>query len=306
MSTVRTVLGDVAPEQLGVTDAHDHLFLRMPRLAGEELDDQDAAIAELAAFRDAGGDTVIHWTPHGLGRRAGDLVAVSEAAGAHVVAATGLHQEAHYDPQLLAGLRSGLAELFVTELTEGIEGEGPATPRAGMIKVAGDFHSLSRHTRWVMTAAAEAHRETGATIGVHLERGTAAALVVDLLCVRLGVPPAKVVLGHLNRSPDLGMYHEVAAAGVFLAFDGPSRANHESDWRLFESLVALAEFGCSDRLLFGGDTTTASARAATDGGPGMPYLLSTMRPRLTSELGEDVVRRMMVTNPARAFANDWR
>ncbi|MGW4278117.1 phosphotriesterase, partial [Streptomyces seoulensis] len=39
MSAVRTVLGDLPPAELGVTDSHDHLFFRSPRLPGQELDD---------------------------------------------------------------------------------------------------------------------------------------------------------------------------------------------------------------------------------------------------------------------------
>ncbi len=37
-----------------------------------------------------------------------------------------------------------------------------------------------------MTAAAEAHRETHAPIAVHLEAGTGALDVLDLLCGELG------------------------------------------------------------------------------------------------------------------------
>ncbi|MES9604279.1 hypothetical protein [Actinomadura sp. NPDC000929] len=33
-----TVLGDIAPADLGVCDAHDHLFIRSPRPPGEEPD----------------------------------------------------------------------------------------------------------------------------------------------------------------------------------------------------------------------------------------------------------------------------
>jgi predicted metal-dependent phosphotriesterase family hydrolase len=43
---VRTVLGDVVPEELGVTDSHDHLFVKSAVLPGRELDDEDAALAE--------------------------------------------------------------------------------------------------------------------------------------------------------------------------------------------------------------------------------------------------------------------
>jgi hypothetical protein len=60
-----------------------------------------------------------------------------------------------------------------------------------------------------------------------------------LLCGTLQVPPGKVILGHLNRLPDLSLQRQTAETGAFLAFDGPSRANHATDWRLYESLAEL-------------------------------------------------------------------
>ncbi|MFD5594231.1 phosphotriesterase [Streptomyces griseorubiginosus] len=301
MSAVRTVEGDVPGGLLGVCDAHDHLFFGSPRLPGQELRSRSAALAELAAFAAQGGDTVVQWTPYGLGRRAADLPALSRESGVRIVAATGLHQAVHYDDATLAGLRGRLAEVFVAELTEGI---GTSGVRAGLIKVAGGFHALDAHARWTMTAAAEAHHATGAPIAVHLELGTGALDVLGLLCGELGVPPHRVVLGHLNRSPDLTVHREAAASGCYLAFDGPSRANHATDWRMPDAVRALAEAGHGDRLLLGGDTTTAAARSV-NGGPGMPYLLRRVRPRLAVELGEEAVRRILTDNPGRAFAVEW-
>jgi phosphotriesterase-related protein len=204
---------------------------------------------------------------------------------------------------LLGRVRDRLADLFVAELTRGMD--GGSAPRAGMIKVAGGFHGLDGHARQVMVAAARAYHETGAPIGVHLELGTAALDVLDLLCGDLGVPPARVILGHLNRSPDPRVQRKAAEAGAFLAFDGPSRANHATDWRLLDSLVALVDAGHAGQLLLGGDTTTAAARAATDGGPGMPFLLRVLRPAIAGELGEAVAEKIFVANPARAFQVDW-
>ncbi|MFG2968158.1 phosphotriesterase [Streptomyces sp. NPDC048288] len=302
MSAVRTVLGDIRPEDLGVCDAHDHLFLRSPRLPDQELNDATAARAELEAFRAAGGAAVVQWTPYGMGRRAADLPLLSRAAGVHLICATGLHQAAHYAPELLDRLRGGLADLFVDELTRGI---GTSGVRAGLIKVAGGFHALDAHARWTMTAAAEAHRATGAPIAVHLELGTAALDVLDLLCGKLGVPGDRVILGHLNRSPDLVLQREAAASGCWLAFDGPSRAHHATDWRMPEAVRSLSEAGFGDRLLLGGDTVVAGARSV-DGGPGMPYLLRRVRPRLVAELGAEQVDRILTANPARAFAVEGR
>ncbi|NEA49499.1 phosphotriesterase [Streptomyces sp. SID10815] len=302
MSAVRTVLGDLPPAELGVTDSHDHLFFRSPRLPGQELDDAPAARAELAAYRAAGGSAVVQWTPYGLGRRAADLPPLSRATGVHVVCATGLHQDVHYAEDTLAALRGRLADVFVAELTEGI---GDTGVRAGLVKVAGGFHGLDAHARWTMTAAAEAHHATGAPVAVHLEMGTAALDVLDLLCGELEVPPHRVILGHLNRFPDSVLHRQAAESGCYLAFDGPSRTHHATDWRMPDAVRALAEGGFGDRLLLGGDTVVAAARSV-DGGPGMPYLLRRVRPRLAAELGAGLVEQVLTGNPGRAFAVDWR
>ncbi|MFM9447962.1 phosphotriesterase [Streptomyces acidiscabies] len=303
MRTVRTVVGDVPPERLGLCDAHDHLFLSSPLLPGQELRSASAARAELAAFRELGGGAVVQWTPYRMGRRAADLPSLARESGVYVVAATGLHQARHYDEGVVEEVRgSRLAEVFVTELTVGI---GTSGVRAGFVKVAGGFHGLDAHARWTMAAAAEAHHATGAPVAVHLELGTGALDVLDLLCGELGVAPQSVVLGHLNRSPDLLTHRHIAESGCYLAFDGPSHAHHATDWRMPDAVLALVEAGFGDRLLLGGDTTTAAARSV-NGGPGMPYLLRRVRERLAGVVGEEEAGRMLTENAGRAFSVAWR
>jgi predicted metal-dependent phosphotriesterase family hydrolase len=309
-AAVRTVLGDIPADELGVTDSHDHLFFRSARFPpGQELDDRDAAAAELRAFGGLGGGALVQWTPFGLGRGSAELAEVSLATGVHLVAATGLHQAAHYPPGAVERvLRDGLAALFVRELTEGLLtgcGDTPLPARAGLIKVAGSFHGLDPHARTVMAAAAEAHHATGAPIGVHLEQGTAGTDVLELLCDGLEVPPHRVILGHLNRFPEPSQQREVAERGSYLAFDGPSQANHATDWRLLDSLTALVAAGYGGQLLLGGDTTTARARAATGAGTGVPNVLAGLRPRVERALGKEATEQLFVGNPARAFAVEW-
>ena len=239
----------------------------------------DAAVAELGAFAALGGQAVVQWTPFGLGRRADLLAGVSQVADVTVIAATGMRP----DPGTAGDAGIGL-------------------PRAGLIKVAGNFHHLDAHARQTMMAAAEAHHATGAPIGVHHELGTAASDVAELLCGQLQVPADKVILGHLNRQPDAYQHRQAAETGAFLAFDGPSRANHATDWRLHECLAELVRHGHEDQILIGGDTTTAAARSSTGGGPGLPYLLRVLRPRLAAELGEEMAAKFFTANPARAFS----
>jgi len=96
MPEVVTVLGPIKPEQLGATDAHEHLFLRSPALPGQDFDDLDKAVEEVGAAARGGLRSIIELTPIGLGRRPAKMRAVAEATGVHVVAATGYHRDAHY------------------------------------------------------------------------------------------------------------------------------------------------------------------------------------------------------------------
>ncbi|MGK5683520.1 hypothetical protein [Actinoplanes sp. URMC 104] len=292
MSVARTVLGDVDPADLGVCDAHDHLFLRTPRLPGAELDDPAAAASTLGAFAAAGGGSLIQWTPYGLGRHAAGLAGLSRATGVHVVAATGLHQAVHYAPEVLAAVLPRLEDLFVAEVTDSIVGTGV---RAGLIKVAASPAGLDAHSRRVFAAAATAHHATGAPIGVHLEPGTPVTDVLAALCGRGRVDPRHVVLGHLERYADPAAVRAALDAGTFLALDGPSARHPEASARLPRVLAAVIDGDGGDRLLLGADTT------ATGTGPGAAHLLTTLRPMLHARFGAECADAVFVTNPRRAY-----
>src|ERR1700736_6593439 len=98
MGEIVTVLGPISPSQLGATDAHDHLFLRSPALPGQDFDDAGKAVEEVSSAALGGLQAVVEVTPIGLGRRPAKLRAVAEATGVHIVAATGYHRDAHYEP----------------------------------------------------------------------------------------------------------------------------------------------------------------------------------------------------------------
>ncbi|MBV6697833.1 phosphotriesterase [Kitasatospora aureofaciens] len=310
---VRTILGDLDPAELGVTDSHDHLFIRSPLLAGEELDDPAAAEDVLHAFAAAGGRSLVQWTPYGMGRGADSLAKLSRATGVHVVAATGVHQAAHYAPDTFPALYDGLAERFTAELTTGLTTESttglttsprdePEPVRAGLIKVACDVSVTTAHTRRVMTAAADAHHATGAPIAVHLEPGADPHFVLHWLHTRHQVPRHRIILGHLTRLPDVRLHRELAAEGVFLALDSPSRAGHPADHQAFDLIADLVEAGHAAQLLLGADTTTRTARRAA----GPTRLLTDLAPRLARTFGPELPELLLTTNPAAAFATLWR
>lgn len=299
-SVVRTVRGDVDPSELGPTDAHEHLFFVTPLQPGDEFADVERAIEEAQTLVAAGGRALVDWTPLGLGRDPEGLLRVSEATGLHVVAATGVHRDAHYlaDDPLRSVAVEALAERFVTD----VGGEGV---RSGVIKVGASYHRLQPLEQKAFAAAAEAHGRTGVPLCVHTEHGTMGLGLVERLR-ELGVPPSSVVLAHLDRNPDAVEHAETGVTGAWLQLDGPGRTKYWPDSTILQLIADLAERGLAGQLLLGGDTGRSSTMRAYGGGPGLDYVFARFKPRLERELGEELSRRIFVENPARAFAFEPR
>ncbi|HET6643359.1 MAG TPA: hypothetical protein VFG93_08805 [Gaiellaceae bacterium] len=292
MAIVRTVRGDIAPEELGPCDAHEHLFLVTPAQPGDDYSDVSKAIEEAATLRAAGAQALVDWTPIGLGRDLDGLRAVSEATGLHIVAATGLHRDVHYaaeDP-LRAKSEVALAARFVTDLEH-----------CGIIKAGAGYHSISPFEAKSFAAAAEAHGEAGVPVCVHTEHGTMGLAIVERFG-ELGVPPDRVILAHVDRNPDAGEHAETAATGAWLQLDGPGRTKYWPDSTILGLISELAERGHAGRLLLGGDTGRRSMFRAYGGGPGLDYVFASFKPRLEHELGPELSDQIFVVNPARAFS----
>jgi phosphotriesterase-related protein len=294
---VRTIRGDIDPRELGPCDAHEHLFLVTPAQPGDEFADVDKAVEEARTLVAAGARALVDWTPIGLGRDLDGLARVAEATGLHVVAATGLHREAHYvrDDPLRGESVEALAARFESDVRD----------RCGIVKVGASYHRVTPFEATVIAAAADAHGRTGAPVCVHTEHGTMGLALVERLGA-LGVPAGSVVLAHLDRNPDADEHAETAAAGAWLQLDGPGRTKYWPDSTILALIADLAERGFASRLLLGGDTGRASMMRAYGGGPGLDYLFARFKPRLERELGEELSRQIFVANPARAFAFEPR
>jgi predicted metal-dependent phosphotriesterase family hydrolase len=166
-----------------------------------------------------------------------------------------------------------------------------------------DVAATTEEARSLVAAGAAALVEwTPLGLGRNLDGLVAGLRIVERLS-SLGVSPGSVVLAHLDRNPDAGEHADTAAAGAWLQLDGPGRTKY---WPDSTNLKLIAERGHADRILVGGDTGRRSIMRSYGGGPGLDYVFARFKPRLERELGGDLARRILVANPARAFAFEPR
>lgn len=307
---VMTVTGALDAAALGVTDSHEHLFLRSPALPGSELEDVEKVTDEVAAARGSGLQSFVELTPIGLGRRPDTLRQVSAATGAPIIAATGYHRDAHYRPghwvldatdellfaRMLADLEVGMHPADWTDASR-----PPDSARAGVIKVGASYQHISAHERRRLLAATEAARVSGVAIVCHTEVGTCGAEVADLV-EDAGIPLDQLVLAHMDRNPDADVHRELLGRGVYLVYDTPGRIKYQPDSVLIQLIEDMVTAGFGAQLLLGLDLGRSEYWRSYGGGPGLGYLMQTFVPRLERRIGSDATRAMLAGNPPRAFA----
>ncbi|MEU4396480.1 hypothetical protein [Kribbella sp. NPDC023855] len=305
-----TVLGPVAPTELGYVDAHEHLFLRSPALPTDEFWDGEKSTAEAASVRASGIGTIIDLTPVGLGRRPVALAKLSAEAGLHVVAATGYHRVAHYPAWHWAREVSEdvLLDILLTDLTAGMDDRDwagprpvPSTVRAGIIKLGASYQRITGDEHRWFRAGAEAARRVGVPVAVHCETGTAPHEILDTLA-RLGVAEYRVLLGHMDRNADPELHRELASRGAYLVYDTVGRIKYGPDARILDLIESLAAAGLAGQLCLGTDVGRRSMLRAYGGGPGMDVLGREFLPRLERRLGHELVDLVMRDAPAALFS----
>ncbi len=307
---VMTVTGPMPASALGVVDAHDHLFLRSPALAGHEFDDLDRSTDEVRGAAAAGIGAIVEMTPIGCGRRPDLMRRLSGASGVPVIAATGYHRDAHYPPG------HPVHELSVEELTRRcivdlVDGMHPSDwddpaaalddARAGAIKAGASYQHVSASERRRLEAVARANGETDAAILVHTEVGTCGHEIVDLL-TSAGVNTGRIILSHLDRNPDAELHAELAGRGVWLEYDTVGRIKYRPDSTLLDLIAVLVGAGFGDRIMLGMDLGRRDYLRAYGGGPGIAYLMTDFVPRLRRRVGDAAAHAILATNPAAAFA----
>lgn len=309
---VRTVLGDIAPDAMGLTYSHEHIIIEESfPTSGNPLfllNDVDKITAELTAFHEAGGRTMVDTMPANCGRNAHKLAEVSRRSKVNIIMATGIHLEMYYVPNhwRYSYTEEQLTRLFIDDVTIGVDlndYNGPYINRShhktGMVKLATGDEDITAHQQKIFHAVVNTHLETGVPILTHSNFGKHALDQVALFD-KLGARLNHIVISHVDRYKDIGYNRELLQTGVRVEYDSAFRWKEEENWtyKLLEAL--LPEF--PDQITMGMDAAKSSYWKAYGGKPGLNFLLTTFKGDLREMGLEGYWESLFFKNPAQLYS----
>lgn len=246
-STINSVLGPIAPAQLGFTLMHEHvlvcasgLYESYPDLLGP---DREARAIDCLKRAKAGGiDTIVDATTFDLGRNAPLLAAVAKSSGVNIINVTGWWLDV---PRFMHGVGPNqMAREFIRDIVEGFRG---TAIKAGMLKCAADAEGVTPQLETMARAVARAHRETGVPIMVHsFPTGHVARRQIKIFKEE-GVDLTRVKIDHCNDTTDTEYLKWILDQGCYLGLDRYPGRNVSPHMRTV-TLKKLLDDGYGDRL----------------------------------------------------------
>jgi len=307
VSRIQTVSGPIAPERLGITLPHEHLYIQMWHLRGRndyagQFEDDGLLCAELNAFKELGGQSIVDCTVEGIGRQPEKLRLLSERTGLHFVMGSGWYREPYYPAADNIDQRSvsELADQLVREITEGVAGTGI---RPGIIgEIGTDKWWVSAQEERVHRAAARAQKSTGLAITTHSIGKPVGVLELDIFEDE-GVDPSRVVIGHCDLPHSLFLdYHlEILRRGAYVQFDTFGAKSPEIEDHAFRIFLDLLSRGYENRLLLSQDVCKVQ-HLRCFGGNGFSHILGSIVPRLEGAgVSKHTIQTMLEENPKRVL-----
>ena len=311
-SFVRTVLGDIPPEAMGLTYSHEHIVIEesFPTVANPEfiLNDTVRISAELNELYQSGGRTMVDTMPAACGRNVLKLAEVSRNSRINIIVPTGIHLEIYYPPNHWRYHLSieELTELFIKDITEGVDELDYNCPiikrtnhKAGMIKLATGEEKITDHQRKIFEAVVNAHHETGAPILTHTNGGKLALEQAELFA-KLGADLNHVVISHVDKMRDLAYQHDLMQTGVYVEYDSHFRLKSKGDDWTYELLEKMLP-QYADKIVIGMDMAKNTYWKSYGGKPGLTYLVNEFRKELEAKELIDYYERIFFTNPQKLY-----
>lgn len=292
---IRTVTGDIKPEELGFCNNHTHTVINarhMLDLVGYMVtDDYDALQRELKEFRDAGGDALVECSTVGEGRPTNDIVRMSEESGVKIIASTGFHIPLFYPAGhwCMSLSEQELSDIFIDEITKGMYTdcdeslpEKMISAKAGIIKVACTNKVFKEVDERRFRAAVNASVETGAALHCHTDFMRKNALLCAEKMIEMGASPDRIIIAHTDVYPyeGGGVHEKLADMGVWLDFDSFMNGKAVCDraaqiGAVINLVMEMVKKGYTKQIMIGDDMLSYGLHAF--GGDGMAFVPTILR-----------------------------
>ena len=318
MARITTVLGDIDSSKLGHCQPHEHVYiLEIPAVRDDTtawLNNLPRTVEELKAYKEVGGASIMDPQPVGTGRDAQALKTISKLSGVHIIGCTGYHIPYLYteDHWVFSAPEDELVDLFVDEIENGMYLSGcyeyptyQTDIRAGGIKamlLAEGIHSMDGKVEHMLRATGRAAVKTGTPLMIHTEYGQGVQEALDLL-EGVGLPLEHVIICHVDRREmDFSVPRDILKRGAYLEIDSVDLFGEEYTDYEVALMRDMIESGYEDQLLCATDSM-ADRMKSYGGKYGIDFILTYFLPKLAEAgISQEVLHKIMVSNPARALA----
>ena len=249
---VLTVNGTLAPEVLGPTIMHEHIFidfwrdkvpphdtpaadaalwdqklslrnlhvaLRRNHIKDNHiLGDEDTAFTEGMEFKKNGGSTMVDVTSIGLGRDPLALRRVANSTGLNIIMGSGWYKKTYHPSDMDQRTVENMAEEIVRDVTTGVGDTGIRSGIIGEVGIDGD--PLTPNEIKSLQASARASRTTGAPISLHRGGQGREKLQTISILEEAGADLSRVIFGHSDRIAwNMPLMLEILRHGGYIQFD---------------------------------------------------------------------------------------
>lgn len=303
---IMTVLGPIAPSEMGTTLAHEHILVDFigADSTGYHRWEKEAVIEKALPFlkelQEQGCQTFMECTPAYLGRDPELMKNISERSGLNILTNTGYYGARNNIFLPSAALEMNPEELaahWIDEFYKGIEGTGV---RPGFIKMAVDRNdSLMPMHKTLIQAAALTHLETGLVIMSHTGPDKPAFEQIGILA-EYGVSPEAFIWTHAQGGT-LDSWIKAARMGAWVSLDN---VNEKRIPDYVENLSALKAADLLNQVLLSHDSGWYHV-GQKEGGRynGYTAIFTALIPALLENgFDEDDIEDLLINNPARAFS----
>jgi phosphotriesterase-related protein len=296
---IKTVLGDIKEDALGITLPHEHICCYSEyayRMAGNDYLDKNALVGTSRIYlkelkKKYGLATFVDCTPINIGRDVELLKRISEQSEINIICSTGFYYTD--EPVLYNTTADQLCRCIVSDAQ---------SVNAGIIKCAVENETISCFGEKLLQACAKAHLCLGLPIVLHSNANNRNALKALEILFSEGINPNAVTVGHLSDTDDLEYVKSIASYGCFIGLDRLYKnTSEEYVSKKTQSILELCKASYEDQILLSHDALFFNgfeAELKIYEQPRFSYCFDYILPQLPKSLSD----KLMVQNPMRMLS----